>query len=151
MPLAYFNYCRDIIRHKWPFRGFYRCWVALLETQACYTIELLDCGPLNGIEGVIPEYSFLNIDTTSTSSRKESLMCPTILHLLQNPMSYYLVEQSFLLSCSSMRLSSPCFVWLFQIFSPVSRMHFLFIWHFLFVPSYYLPNIIFLLEFSPSF
>lgn len=25
IPLAYFNYCRDIIRHKWPFRGFYLC------------------------------------------------------------------------------------------------------------------------------
>jgi len=34
MPLAYFNYCRDIIRHKWPFRGFYLCSLGSITRDA---------------------------------------------------------------------------------------------------------------------
>lgn len=152
MPLAYFNYCRDIIRHKWPFRGFYLCSLGSFTRDAGLLYHR--ASGFWAVEWELGCNTWIQLFKHRDHSYKQSQVVAHVGHNsppVAEPGVLLLVQQSFSLSCPSMRLSSPCLVRLFQIFRPVSRMHFLFIWHFLFVPSFYLPNIILLWEFSPSF
>lgn len=103
MPLAYFNYCRDIIRHKWPFRGFYLCSLGSF-TRDAGLLYYRASGFWTG-EWYRGCNTWIQLFKYRIHLHKQSLMCAKIAHLLRNPMSYYLVY------CSAHQCVCLPFVW----------------------------------------